>query len=52
MTPKKLAFFLNTRRVSSERARRELGWEPRIDVATGARETVLWYRSAGWLAPE
>ena len=52
VTPKKLAFFLNTRRVSSERARRELGWEPRIEVAAGARETVLWYRSAGWLAPE
>jgi nucleoside-diphosphate-sugar epimerase len=49
VTPKKLAFFLNTRRASTTRARRELGWEPRIDVASGARATVVWYRSAGWL---
>jgi nucleoside-diphosphate-sugar epimerase len=51
VTPKKLAFFLNTRRGASERARRELGWAPQIDVVAGARDTVLWYRSAGWLAP-
>src|SRR6476469_3599783 len=32
------------RRVSSERARRELGWAPRYDFAAGLARTVEWYR--------
>jgi nucleoside-diphosphate-sugar epimerase len=32
------------RRVSSERARRELGWMPRYDLAAGLRRTLEWYR--------
>ena len=29
------------------RARTQLGWEPRVDVEQGLRETVDWYRSRG-----
>jgi UDP-glucose 4-epimerase len=32
------------RRVSSERARRELGWTPRYDFAAGLARTLEWYR--------
>lgn len=32
------------RRVSSERARRELGWTPRYDFAAGLQRTLEWYR--------
>jgi nucleoside-diphosphate-sugar epimerase len=49
VAPKKIAFFLNTRRVSSERARRELDWRPVVRVPEGAQKTVLWYRSAKWV---
>jgi nucleoside-diphosphate-sugar epimerase len=34
---------------SSERARRELGWETRISLEEGARSTAAWYRENGWL---
>jgi nucleoside-diphosphate-sugar epimerase len=30
-------------------ARRELGWEPRIEIREGVRTTAAWYREAGWL---
>jgi UDP-glucose 4-epimerase len=33
------------KRVSSERARTELGWEPRFDLAAGLQRTLDWYRS-------
>ncbi len=29
------------------RARRLLGWEPRVDVETGLRQTIEWYRKTG-----
>lgn len=31
------------------RARRELGYTPRVTLAEGMRTTAEWYRSAGWL---
>jgi UDP-glucuronate decarboxylase len=31
------------------RARRLLGWEPKVDVERGLRETIEWYRSSGAL---
>ena len=34
---------------SSERARRELDFAPRVALQDGLRETYLWYRKAGWL---
>ncbi len=27
------------------------GWEPRVDLPQGFRDTVNWYRSEGWLKP-
>ncbi len=30
-------------------ARRELGWEPRVQWAQGVQEAVKWYRAEGWL---
>lgn len=34
---------------SSEPLQREVGWAPEHDFASGARETVAWYRAHGWL---
>jgi len=35
--------------VSPERAIRELGWEPQVDIYQGVKETVRWYKEKGWL---
>ena len=32
------------------KARRVLGYEPRVDLAEGVARTVAWYRREGWLA--
>lgn len=34
---------------SIEKAKRELGFQPRIPLEQGLRETYLWYREMGWL---
>jgi nucleoside-diphosphate-sugar epimerase len=34
---------------SSARAAASFGYEPRIDIEEGMRDTVQWYRSEGWL---
>lgn len=33
----------------ASRAVRELGWQPRVELAEGVRETAAWYRREGWL---
>ncbi|MCK4334686.1 NAD(P)-dependent oxidoreductase [candidate division WOR-3 bacterium] len=35
--------------VSPDKAIRELGWEPKMDIMNGLVETVEWYRRQGWL---
>ncbi len=35
--------------VSPDKAIRELGWEPKMDIMKGLVETVEWYRRQGWL---
>ncbi|MBI4491394.1 MAG: NAD-dependent epimerase/dehydratase family protein [Chloroflexi bacterium] len=34
---------------SAARAKRELGFEPRVALADGLAQTARWYRTAGWL---
>jgi nucleoside-diphosphate-sugar epimerase len=34
---------------ASRKIRHELGWAPRMPLAAGLRDTVAWYREAGWI---
>ncbi|MBN2356372.1 NAD(P)-dependent oxidoreductase [candidate division KSB1 bacterium] len=34
---------------SNERAKKELGYKPQIDLSTGIQRTAAWYKSMGWL---
>lgn len=34
---------------SIERARAELGYEPRVAIEEGLRDTIAWYKTEGWL---
>jgi dihydroflavonol-4-reductase len=45
----KLSFFLHSKPLSIAKARREFGFSPEVDFATGIRMTVDWYRRNGWL---
>jgi nucleoside-diphosphate-sugar epimerase len=47
--PRRLDFFVKNRAFSTARAQRELGFSPKVDLEQGARRTLEWYRSAGWL---
>jgi nucleoside-diphosphate-sugar epimerase len=49
LNPGKLSFFLHPKAMSSEKARRELGFSPQRGFAEGMRLTVAWYRENGWL---
>lgn len=46
---RQLDFFLKDRAFSNERAKRELGFAPRVRLAEGIRRTADWYRSEGLL---
>ena len=35
--------------VDSQKAQRELGWQPKVKFREGAQTTAQWYREAGWL---
>ena len=45
----KLAFFTDSKAMSSQRARAELGFAPRKDFRAGVRLAIAWYRENGWL---
>jgi nucleoside-diphosphate-sugar epimerase len=45
----KLAFFLDPKAMSSARAKKELGYAPKVDFRTGAALAIAWYRDNGWL---
>jgi nucleoside-diphosphate-sugar epimerase len=34
---------------SSEKAKRDLGFSPRVSLKSGVFETMRWYREAGWI---
>jgi nucleoside-diphosphate-sugar epimerase len=42
-------FFTKDRAFTSEKARRMLGYDPKVDLATGLKRTVDWYRRVGLL---
>jgi len=46
---RRVDFFAKNRAFSIERARRELGYEPKVGLEEGARRTLAWYRDHGWL---
>jgi nucleoside-diphosphate-sugar epimerase len=46
---RRLDFYLKNRAFRIDKARRVLGWEPRVDLETGISRTLQWYREAGWI---
>lgn len=46
---RRLDFFLKHRAFKIDKAREVLGWEPRIALEDGIRETLAYYRGQGWL---
>lgn len=46
---RRVSFFQNSRAFSIEKARRVLGFEPRMTLREGLRATIDWYRQQGWL---
>jgi nucleoside-diphosphate-sugar epimerase len=49
LTRSRVRFMLQNREYDGSRARTELGFEPAVDLATGLRRTVTWYRDNGLL---
>jgi dihydroflavonol-4-reductase len=46
---RRVDFFTKSRAFDITRARRELGYAPRIGVREGVRRTLGWYREQGWI---
>ncbi len=46
---RRVEFWTKSRAFSIEKARRVLGYEPRVDLEEGVARTVAAYRQAGWL---
>ena len=46
---RRVEFWTKSRAFSIEKARRLLGYAPRVDVEEGLARTADWYRRAGWL---
>ena len=46
---RRVDFFTKSRAFDISRARAELKYAPAIDLRTGIRQTLDWYRQAGWL---
>lgn len=49
LNPSRLAFFLHPKALKIDKARAELGFEPKVDFAEGMARAVAWYHRAGWL---
>jgi nucleoside-diphosphate-sugar epimerase len=49
LTRSRITFMTQSRAYRGERAARELGFVPAVDLATGLRRTVEWYRREGLL---
>jgi nucleoside-diphosphate-sugar epimerase len=46
---RRVDFWTKSRAFTIEKARRLLGYAPKVDLDTGIRRTAAWYREAGWL---
>jgi nucleoside-diphosphate-sugar epimerase len=46
---RRVEFWTKSRAFSTGKARRLLGYEPNVDLETGAARTAAWYKQAGWL---
>lgn len=46
---RRVDFFTKSRAFDIGRARRELGYEPRVGLREGIARTLAWYRSHGWI---
>ena len=46
---RRVDFFTKSRAFDIGRARRELGFAPRVGLDEGIRLTLGWYRAHGWL---
>jgi nucleoside-diphosphate-sugar epimerase len=46
---RRVEFWTKSRAFSIAKARRVLGYAPRVDVEEGVARTARWYRDAGWL---
>lgn len=46
---RRVSFYQNNRAFTVEKARRLLGYEPRISLQDGLRRTIDWYQKQGWL---
>jgi len=42
-------FFTKSRAFDISRARREIGYTPRVGLRVGIRRTLAWYRERGWV---
>ncbi|RLI78455.1 hypothetical protein DRP07_11040 [Archaeoglobales archaeon] len=47
--PRRLDFFRKNRAFSIEKAKKVLGYEPQIDLKTGLKRTIEWYKMNGYL---
>lgn len=46
---RRVDFFTKSRAFDISRARKELGYAPRVGLREGIRRTLAWYRDAGWI---
>lgn len=49
LTRSQVKFFTENRAFSYQKARSELGFEPRVDFGEGVKRTMRWYRENGYL---
>jgi len=49
LTRRRLKFFTMSHYTSIEKAKKELGYNPRIGIQEGIRETICWYKNKGLL---
>lgn len=45
----KLSFFLHSKPLSIQKAKRELGFSPEVNFGRGMHLTLSWYKAEGWL---